>query len=212
MILPIIKKTIDKLMKKDVGSRHTIVATDKEHLIKLIKKEIRWYGRKCDLNHIDVSKIKDMRALFKRSKFNGDISRWDVSNVEDMIYMFDQSEFNGDVSKWNTSNVKRMSGMFLGAKFNGDISKWDVSKLKDMHFMFSEYNTNIDLSNWKPYNLEIDSFVGDEFFYEDNIDAPYWAKYIDIEARKKAIDAYHLEKELSQDLDINQKTEKRIKI
>lgn len=212
MILPIIKKTIDKYIKKDNGSRPVVVAESKKHLEELIKKEIKWYGKKCDLNHIDVSHIKDMRELFRRSKFNGDISKWDVSNVEDMIYMFDKSEFNGDISEWNTSNVKNMSGMFLNSKFNGDISQWDVSKLKDMHFMFAEYNTDIDLSNWKPYNLEIDDFVGDEFFYEDNIDAPYWAKYIDIDARKKAIDAYHLEKELSKNLSYNQKSEKRIKI
>ena len=61
-----------------------IIAKDKEHLKKLIKEEMIKNGNECNLNHINVSKVKDMNAMFSQSTFNGDISEWDVSNVKKM--------------------------------------------------------------------------------------------------------------------------------
>ena len=91
--------------------------------------------------------------MFKRSEFNGDISKWDVSHVTDMKDMFQQSEFNGDISKWNVSKVKYMNEMFCKSKFTGDISSWDVSNVKEMEGMFKEsefYDIRI-LSKWYPH-------------------------------------------------------------
>ena len=62
-----------------------IVVNSKEELERLINQRIEEHGPKCDLNDIDVSKIKDMSLLFDSSPFDGDISKWDVSNVEDMF-------------------------------------------------------------------------------------------------------------------------------
>jgi surface protein len=36
--------------------------------------------------------------MFEDSKFNGDISKWDVSNVCEMKGIFIRSVFNGDIS------------------------------------------------------------------------------------------------------------------
>ena len=70
-----------------------IIATDRAHLHYLILIEIYKNGPNCDLNHIDISKVKNMS------------------------YMFCNSPFNGDISKWNVSNVKRTDGMFFSMDF-----------------------------------------------------------------------------------------------
>ena len=46
-----------------------IVAKDKEHLKLLIKQEIEKNGPNCNLNHIDVSNVTSMYAMFYRSPF-----------------------------------------------------------------------------------------------------------------------------------------------
>ena len=98
--------------KKQNAKPVTIIAKNKAHLKILIYEAIAEFGPKCDLNFIDVSKVKDMSELFNGSVFNGDISNWNVSNVVDMHQMFMDSKFNGDISKWDVSNVKDMSGLF----------------------------------------------------------------------------------------------------
>ena len=132
-------------------SRYKYFPETKEELVKIIDRRIETEGITCDLNDIDVSKIKDMSNLFCNSDFNGDISRWDVSNVTDMNNMFKKSEFNQDISKWNVSNVYNMYKMFYYSKFNGDLSNWNVSNVHDMSFMFNGSGfdgKNGDLSNW----------------------------------------------------------------
>ncbi len=82
-------------------NKEKIIAINKKNLKYLIQEEINLYGNNYNLNHIDVSKITDMKELFKQSDFNGDISQWDVSHVTTMEFMFHQSQFNGDISQWN---------------------------------------------------------------------------------------------------------------
>ena len=78
-----------------------LVPSSRKELDELIEQHLRDFGPTCDLNHIDVSNITNMSALFKNSPFNGDISQWNVSNVRSMLSMFEDSAFNGDISKWN---------------------------------------------------------------------------------------------------------------
>ena len=92
-----------------------IVVNSKDELRELIWRRIEEQGSNCDLNDIDVSRIKDMSLLFYNSIFDGDISQWDVSNVENMEFMFSDSKFDGDISAWDVSSVECMDSMFDGS-------------------------------------------------------------------------------------------------
>ncbi len=93
--------------------KNKIIAQGKEHLKTLIIQEINESGHECNLNHIDVSQLKDMSYLFNDSKFNGDVSKWDTSKVVNMGFMFYDSPFNGNIAQWNVSNVERLDSLFL---------------------------------------------------------------------------------------------------
>lgn len=78
--------------------KSTIIAYDYS-IHKIIIEELKICEDKADLNHIDVSKVANMKNLFSHSEFNGDISKRNVSNVTDMKGMFCYSKFNGDTYK-----------------------------------------------------------------------------------------------------------------
>ena len=123
-------------------------------LRKLVSNLIDERGDNCDLNDIDVSKIKDMSNVFERQKSlqRIDISKWNVSNVENMDYMFFGCwNINMDLSSWDVSKVKSMESMFYNCeKFLGQgLDKWDVSKVTNMNSMFQACRKfNNDISRW----------------------------------------------------------------
>ena len=127
--------------------------SDHDELKDLIDYFIEQFGNECNLSWIDTGNVTDMRELFEKSKFNGDISQWDISNVTNMSNMFHSSKFNGDISNWNVSNVTDMNYMFYKSKFNGDISQWNVSNVTDMTGMFEESDFNGDISQWDVSNV-----------------------------------------------------------
>ena len=141
IIFDILQKPYNKITEEDKDKiKHLpdnfYKVQDGEDFYKIIKKYIRLFGNKCNLNWIDTSDITDMNCMFYKSSFNGDISKWDVSNVINMNSMFAYSNFNGDISNWDVSKVKNMGAMFYNAKFNGDLSKWNVSSNTDIGWMF----------------------------------------------------------------------------
>ncbi len=167
------------LFGKGKGNK-LIKVKNKKHLAKLLNNE---KGKRCDVNHYDVSGITDMSGLFSYvsiqddktfdfskwdvsnvtsmlAMFEGyyvdcDISGWNVSNVTDMAGLFRYAGCTSDLSKWNVSNVLFMDEMFFKAEFNiGSISNWDVSKVKSMTGMFYKSQGRTSLAKWKPESLK----------------------------------------------------------
>ena len=125
---------------KPKSVEHTLFPETKDTLVQMIIKEIKQNGEECDLNHIDVSKIKNLDKIFwytETMHFNGDISQWDVSNAESMEGLFEFSDFDGDISEWNVSKVTNMALMFNNSSLDGDLSTWDVSNVENMEYMFN---------------------------------------------------------------------------
>lgn len=185
---------INEALALGKGKRYKLFPNNREELAKMIKKEIRTYGWECDLNYIDVSKVKDLSFLFSSiaapygfglQKFNGDISKWDVSKCTNFASMFKCSAFAGDISEWDTGNVETMSEMFAQStepggnaqvqRFNCDISGWDVSSLKNCAYMFYKHlYFQKDLSKW---NLDKNKTKFDGMFEKSsNNKLPKWYK------------------------------------
>lgn len=153
----------------------TVVATKKKQLMDLIKETIALYGPECDLNFIDVSKIKNLSKLFKGSEFNGDISKWNVSKATDMRGMFIGGANStvilatGMCPKrliWRTCSripssmetlvlgmykVQDMTAMFERSSFNSDISYWDVDDTVKHEWIFS----NSAYTHPSPFDKEV---------------------------------------------------------
>lgn len=128
-------------VNKESSPRYTLFPKDKKELMRMIDDEVINNGRKCSLNHIDVSSITDMASVFRQSIFDGDITDWDVSNVKDMSFMFEYSSFTGensDLSKWDVSDVDLMLYMFDHSAFSNrkSLIGWKVKKHGNRHGMF----------------------------------------------------------------------------
>ena len=152
------KRKIEEVVKSTC-EKYTVQPQTNKELRAIIKERLRKNRENANLNDIDISKIKNMCAVFSGlSMGNIDISQWDVSHVTNMSFMFNNCErFNCDLSKWDVSNVKSMKQMFGDCfKFTGQgLNNWDVSKVHNMSCMFNGcYNFNCDLSKWDVSHVE----------------------------------------------------------
>ena len=146
-----------------------IRATD-ETLYRIVRNEIARLGKDADLNHIDVSEVKNffygldwddnmpdnLLGLFENTEFCGDVSGWNMSNAEDTNTMFYGCEnFNCDLSKWDMSNVKVCRRMFERCtRFDQDLSSWDmkgIKNIKSQRFMFNLCKMENDKSKWPKF-------------------------------------------------------------
>lgn len=134
MVNEAIKRGASEKQKNRVKSRKDLITvTSKDELTRLIGQEIQENGYECDLNHLDVSQLKDFSYVFYNyPNWNGDISEWDTMNAETMDCMFMTSQFTGEhggIEDWDVRKVKTASRMFYKSKFEGDISSWDFRDL-----------------------------------------------------------------------------------
>lgn len=88
---------------------------------KLTKKKNTIYWNNCD-----VSKVKDMTALFAFTDMpNANLKSWDTSNVRHMEGMFYKSNFNNDsICEWNVTSCADFLRMFTFSDFNQDLKLW----------------------------------------------------------------------------------------
>lgn len=157
------------LLSKSSYKQNVILASD-ETLYRIVRDEIAKQGKDADLNHIDVSEVKDffygldidedspenIIGLFEDTGFYGDVSEWDMSHAENTNSMFyDCENFNCDLSKWDMSNVKICRRMFEGCKhFDQDLSSWHMHGIKDIksrRFMFNICKMEADKSKWPKF-------------------------------------------------------------
>lgn len=149
----------------DIRKQQSTIKATNDIIGQIVDDELKRLGHDCDLNHIDVSKVTEMTALFNVDDFddpskyvdvNPDISKWNVSNVVNMNGMFWGCKiFNCDISEWDVSSVRDTVSMFYYCeKFNQDLSQWDVSNVKYMGWMFKYCKSfNQDLSGWNVKNV-----------------------------------------------------------
>lgn len=133
-----------------------IVAQNDDHLIRLIKKEMKRHGCQCNLNHIDVSKITNMAGLFIDSDFNGDVSGWDISHVDNMAAMFAGSKFSNDLSIWKPYNLRIDGTMFLNCP--ATIPYWFGIKDKEERAKkIDYYHSKIEMAEELDKDLKINT-------------------------------------------------------
>jgi surface protein len=84
---------------RSTQSTQSIKATN-DTIKDIVRQEIQRLGNDADLNHIDVSRVTDMRFVFDHIPFNGDVSKWDVRWVTHAKGMFAFTRFQGDLSSW----------------------------------------------------------------------------------------------------------------
>ncbi|WP_422105453.1 BspA family leucine-rich repeat surface protein [Winogradskyella sp.] len=92
-----------------------------------------------NIEHWDMSTVRQTNGTFRDSGFNGDISGWYTGNIKNMDAMFANApNFNQDISGWDVSSLERTVSMFNGAvSFDQDLGAWNISVLDTATNMFT---------------------------------------------------------------------------
>lgn len=177
----------------------TIQAKNKNHL-KVLVRDVVGRGHECvDLNHIDVSLVKNFSYLFgevfgwkeidnghsnpggsawypKKIKLNVDISKWDVSSGVNFVALFDRADFCGDLSGWDMRAAKQVDLMFHNSSFNGDIARWNMRGVVSTNDMFHNSAFRGDVSGWNLDSLQsnLEMFKCAPESYLESLDPGFW--------------------------------------
>lgn len=153
----------------------SILATNKNHLVQLIKNAILEHGFCCDLTHIDTSAIKNMDDLFSKKygfeQFAGDITTWNVSNVTTMRGTFKNSLFNGILNHWDVSSVKNFTSTFEASIFQNSLSDWKPSSALSMERMFACSKFNQSINAWDVSSVDNFSSMFDKSEFNHSLDS-----------------------------------------
>ncbi len=117
-----------------------------------------------DISNWDVSNIKNMSYMLRRTTSFNQPLYWDVSNVTNMTEMFRYASAFNQLLNWNVSSVTNMSYMFSDADVFNQPLNWDVSKVTDMSYMFS----NADVFN-QPLNWDVSSVTDMSYMFNGTI-------------------------------------------
>ena len=93
---------------------------------------------------------KCFSRLWRKSTFNGDISKWDTGKVTTMYDMFYQaSAFNQDIGNWNTAQVTNMKLCLFRFCVQPRHWEWNTAQVTDMRDMFYYASAfNQDIGSW----------------------------------------------------------------
>ena len=149
----------------------------------IIEKNDLTKNTKISLNHIDVSKITNFKALFAMpnnpgmSAFTKAFDSMELEGNKYHCFLKASTVFNGissddfphstlpfDISEWDMSNAEDISFMFAGIEVDCDLSNWDVSNVKSMIGTFAVGEPLFDISKWDVSKVEDMSFL---FYYSD---------------------------------------------
>ena len=110
--------------KKD--EKNNIFGVINEFYDECVEEGTQEMTHKGIFRHMDVSRIKDMSALFAFTDFpNIDLSSWNTGSVKTMEGMFYKSTFNNDtICEWDVSSCTYFANMFLFCPFNQSLKKW----------------------------------------------------------------------------------------
>ena len=143
---------------KPIGNKTSIIKATDDTIYNIVRNELKRVGPDADLNHIDVSEVTTMEALFENTGFCGDVNKWNVGKLQNATKMFSGcKDFNSDISRWDVRNLIFAKGMFSGCEnFNRDLSDWRVDSIQNMeHMFFKCFKFNSDLSEWNVSSCKI---------------------------------------------------------